>query len=376
MPDLETPAATVTESAPVVTTETPAPPAPLPELSSLTPEERQAWRDTGNLPKKQDSAPAKKTAVADSAPRKDGKAEPDSAPEKKDAAPDSAPDTQKPKQFIKTKEETDRRISQLLDEVKVLSKKLEYAEREKVQPKTEPKQEPAAETYKPLDEKEFFNKNPKATYEDFVRAAGKHEGIWAARQEIALENQRRAQAEAQKELSSKIEEAKARYPDFEDRVHPAIDSIMDDKQIPFPVKATLNDSPVFTDLMYVLSEPKALQDLVQTAKSNPTAALRKIFITEQLIQAELAKGKNDSTGKETSGEQKTEDRERGEDGKFVSKKEEKAPAEPITRAPRPPVEVGGRSSAPEDGEHAAVKSGDFRAAKAAFDRKYAADHKL
>lgn len=363
MPDLETPAAIVEQD---------SAPAALPELSSLTPAERQTWRETGNLPEKRDSAPAKKdNAVADSAP-------PEKETKPAANASDSATDPQQ-KPHLKTKEDTEKRIREFLDENKTLKERLAALEREKTQSARESRQEsqPAAEVYKPLDEKEFFKTNPKATYEDFVRAAGKHEGVWAARQEIAAENQRRAQAEAQKELSTKVAEAKTRYPDFDEKVAPAVGKIMDDQQIPYAVKSVINDSPVFTDLVYVLADPKALQDIIQTAKTNPGAALRKIFITEQLVQAELAKGKTATANKGDASEVDA-GRERGADGKFVASSEsrEKSSAEPITRAPRPPVEVGGRGSAPEDGAVAAVKADDYRSAAAAFTRDYAAKHKL
>jgi hypothetical protein len=367
MPELETPAETVVQD---------SAPAELPELSTLSPVERQTWRETGNMPKSRDSAPAKKDAAA-----------PDSAPEKKDKTADSASDsatdtTQKP--HLKTKEDSDRRWREMTDENKSLKQRLEALERDRTAAPRESKQESqtAAEVYKPLDEKEFFKTNPKATYEDFVRASGKHEGVWAARQEIAAENQRRAQDDARKQLTSKVEEARKIYgPEYDKRIAPASKALWDDPHIPLPIKAVISDSPIFEHLMFVIGEPAALADLIQTAKTNPAGALRKIVLTEQLVQAELAKrkaGKSDKTDEGKGGDGEGEgDRKRGEDGKFVSEKEpeKKASAAPITKAPKPVSEVGGRGTAPDDAEESAVKAGDMRAAKDAFNRRYIDRHK-
>src|SRR6266567_215046 len=207
-------------------------------------EQRAEWNKSGDVPKsaaKQDSAPADKKA-----------------------APDSAPDkSQKP--HLKTKEDTEKRFNELLETNKALQRRLESLERGGKTSETRDAQQasqPATEVYKPLDEKEFFAANAKATYEDFVRAAAKHEAKWEVRQELAADAQRRATAECQKELTTRVEEAKKRYPDFEERIQPAVKAITEDQQIPFAVKAVMNDSPVFVDLMYVLAEPAALKDLV------------------------------------------------------------------------------------------------------------------
>jgi hypothetical protein len=326
--------------------------------------QREHWNKTGEQPTKQDSAPAAKKdpAVADSAPR-----------EKKnpaDSASDSATDkSQQP--HLKTKEDTEKRFKEILDENKALQRRLESLERGKATTETrDGKQEsqPAPEVYKPLDEKEFFKGNPKPgeaghkTYEDFVRAAGRHEGEWAARQAIAQENQRRETAEAKKTLSTQIEEAKKRYPDFQQRIDPAITAIAQDPQIPHAVKETMNSSSVVADLMYVLAEPAALADLIQTAKTNPAAAIRKIVLTEQLVIAELAKANGgDKPGAGDKGGDKSGDgKTRDASGKFVSTDKKDEAAEPKPRAPKPPTEVGGRGTTQEDELVAASRANDFK----------------
>ena len=336
------------------------------DTSTWSSEQKQEWVRTGTVtpPKKADSATAKDskdTTKADSST-----AEKD----KKAAAPsDSATDKDKP--HLRTKEDTERRFQELLDRVRKAEERAEAAER-RTSEKRESKQEsqPAAEVYKPLDEKEYFQANPKATYEDFVRAAAKHEAKWEVKQEIAAERQRLQQEAAQKELNARVEEAKKRYPEYESRVKPAVKSIVEDQQVPFAVKAVLNDSPVFVDLVYVLSEPAALADLIQTAKTNPAAAIRKIVLTEQLVQAELAKT-SASDGKDKGGESSGEAK-RDDSGKFVAKEDSSKEKDMETKArakPKPPAEVGGRSSATEEADKAAARSGNFAAFEAEMNRK-------
>jgi hypothetical protein len=369
---MSTPASAVT----TVVDSAPAP-AALPELSSLTPEQRQTWRDTGDLPSSQDSAPApkeQKDAVADSAPQKDSQKPAVSA---SDSATDK--DTQKPHK--KPEDYGEKRFQELANENKSLKSRLEALERKPSDEKRENKQpsQAAVEEYKPLDEKKYFADNPKATYEDFVRAAAKHEAKWESRQEIekaiAGERQRIAQEAASKEFKVKVQDAEQRYGKEEaHKIFPAIDSIVSDPQIPLAVKAMLDASDVLVDLMYVLATDEAgVKGFTDLCKSNPAAAIRKLVTTEALVQEQLKGGSGKSPA------------ERGEDGKFkkaaaseADSEKAKKPGEsapPITAAPRPPVEVGGRSSAPEDGARAAVLANDWHAVKREFHRQYAADHK-
>lgn len=333
----------------------------VPELSSLTKEERSTWRETGKLPEAKSTADVKESV-------------PDSDPEDSPAvASDSATEQtqQKPKPHLKTKDDTEKRFKELTERLKKAEERAEAAERARQPERRESKQDsvPAPEAYKPLEESKYFADNPKATYEDFVRAAARHEAKWEAKQEIEKaimgERQRISQEAAAKELTTKMKEAKERYPDVQEKVVSATNSIMGDQQIPVAIKALLNDSDVLVDLMYVLNEE--LPQFIELAKTNPAAALRKIVTTESLVKEQLS-------GKTATKEIPA----RGEDGKFKPTSETVKPeatAEPISRAPRPPVEIGGRSSAAEDGALAAVKSGDFRTAKAEWDRRYAAEHK-
>src|ERR1039458_5817347 len=175
MPDLETPAAIQTDPAPVVTFVT----TELPALSTLTPEQRAEWRTSGEMPEKQDSAPAKDKAAPDSAPDKT----------KKPAvtASDSATDTTQQKPHLKTKEDTEQRFKDLTDRLKKAEDRAEAAERARTTPnKRDDKQvsQPVPEAYKRLDEKDYFAKNPKATYEDYIDAAVQHGAEYRSEQVV------------------------------------------------------------------------------------------------------------------------------------------------------------------------------------------------
>lgn len=372
--------------------------------SASTPEqtptkvEFNGWDDKGtpiriDSPKTSDSATDKKNQQdpthADSStastqePRKD-KTKPDSSTGKDktaDTASDSATDTEQ-KRRQRTSEDTERRITDLLDELKTVR-------RERDELKTKPSDtrdgkqasQPAAEAKLPslrefLDDYFVKPENKGKKYEDGVES-------WQAQRESAITKNLNAQVRQQianeaaaRDLSTRVEEIKTRYPDFEQRIQPAVKAITDDQSIPFPVKAVLNDSPVFVDLMYVLAEPKALADLIQTARTNPAAAIRKIVLTEQLIQTELAKGKPSADGADKTANG-GEGRQRDDSGKFTSSdsSEKTAASETKPRAPKPPSEVGGRGTATTSEEAAAAQANDFRALDAAMSRRFAAQHK-
>ena len=105
----------------------------------------------------------------------------------------------------------------------------------------------------------------------------------------------------------------------------------------------LNDSEVFTDLVYVLGTDPKLNELLADAKDpkTMTRAIRKLVALEAGVKAELAK--------QTNGAGKSE----GE-RKFT----------PLTKAGKPPAEAAGGTSSPEDdgSPEAAWKRKDLSAA--------------
>ncbi len=151
-------------------------------------------------------------------------------------------------------------------------------------------------------------------------------------------------------MKAKLAEAATRYGETaETTIRETSSTIFSDAKIQGVVKAMVNDSPVFVDLLYVLgSKPEDLADFVETAQKNPGAAIRKLVLVEKLVMEELAAKGGKSEG-ETA---------RGEDGKF------KAPEKKTTAAPPPPKEVSGTQAAsPDELETAyqhALKTGDAR----------------
>lgn len=101
----------------------------------------------------------------------------------------------------------------------------------------------------------------------------------------------------------------------------------------------LNDSEVFTDLLYVLGTDPKLSELLAEAKDPKTVtrAIRKLVALEAGVKAELSKPI-----------------------KEIAKKE---PEKKLTQAGKPPVEAAGGSSTPEDdgSSDAAMKRKDLSA---------------
>lgn len=361
--NFEEPAVTTVDSA--TTEEQQQPVFDAADPHSWSPAQRDDWNKTGNQPVKADSATAPQ--------KKDKTAAPDSAPDSKKtaSASDSATEDKSQKPHLKTKEDSEKRYQDLLDRAKKAEERAEAAERARTQPeKRDDKQvsQPVREEYKPLHDKKYFAENPGKTYEDFVRAAARHEAKWEAdiqvKQAIAAERQRFSQEAATRELTTKLEEAKQRYPDVQEKVVAATGTIFNDQQIPFAVKALLNESDVLVDLMYVLqADAGEFSQFLQLARTQPGAALRKIALTESLVKEQLRAGKSTTAA-------------RGDDGKFVKTDTEKdvtarkeAPAETKPRAPKPPSEVGGRGTAPEDALKEAAKAGKFGDFEAEMNRR-------
>lgn len=168
------------------------------------------------------------------------------------------------------------------------------------------------------------------------------------------ERRRLADEAANKEFAKKFDDVKKRYADADQVIRPAADAIFKDQAVPGVIKAVVNDSKVFLDLLYVLGgKPEDLKELVSLSKTSPGEALRKIIVTEDLVVKELAKATAEAT--ETA---------RGTDGKFAKE----TPAKE-TKAPKPPAEPGGHGAPPGDEAAGAVKAGDFRAFRDAQNRR-------
>ena len=307
------------------------------------------WRQTGELPS------------AESAPAREESAEGDE-PEGKHAP---APEAGKPKEpQAKLRGNAETRLQELLADLRqaglspaeLKTFKREHQRQEAAAPaKVEP---PKAEQPKPKADRPprpKFGERDNETWEQYQ--ARDTEWVESVA-DYAVQRYRAQQAEEtqQKELRQQVDAAKGRYgAEADAAIGQAIDSLVS-SDMPGVVKRLINDSPVLIDLAYVMgSKPEDLKSFLELAKSNPSAAIRRVVLMEKLVQEELVKGSTsgDSTG------------DRDETGKFTSRKE---PQKKTTAAPPPPVEVSGRGSAPPDEEAVAAKTGDFEAFRAARNR--------
>lgn len=182
------------------------------------------------------------------------------------------------------------------------------------------------------------------TQEDFDKAMDEYEQHRDALA-VARVRQEQAQTEAQKSMSEMLKQATAKHPDAEVKIKAATTDIMG--KAPLFVQSFVNDSEVLGDLLYTLADQTTLNNLLETAKTNPGKALRVLRDMELDIQKALKKPET----------------------KVEAKSEEKA-SEVRPRAPKPPSEVTGRSSATEDAATSAARDGNF----GAFDAEMAARH--
>lgn len=340
--DVQTPAA---ESSPAATEKQPA----MQEFVPGIPKDsaaRAEWLKTGKkpeAPKKQESAPAEESSDAEEEPS-DGESA---------AAPEAA-NTQEPKP---KRSNAESRIKELLAENKRLK---EEASRRQAEPPAKAAEsqpaKPAESDLKPPVRPKPEDFTGDDAWERYEEARDKwHEDVadFKAKQAVAEDRKARAEEASQKAMQSRVEEARKRYHDFDEKAGPAVRAIFEDKAIHPAVQQLVNASPVFTDLLYVIGGNEAdMADFLSSAKTNPVEAIRKTVLLEQLVMEEIKKGgKSDKDApKETEGETQ----ERDASGRF------KAPQTKISSAPRPTKEVSGRGAAPPDPEEAARQRGDFR----------------
>jgi len=303
-------------------------------------EAREEWRQTGKLPSSEESAPSKENS-----------APPDEDGEKAAPASEAGNQKDKPK-----RDDANTRIRSLNAENKQLKERLAALEKGKTDVKAEPS--PAPEKPKeqpkglqpPVKPKieEFTGEN---AWKDYEAARDQYlEDLADYKAESRLQKHLQAQREeaTQRELTAQIDAASERYgAEARGAIGMAADAVMA-ADIPAAVKAIINDSDVMIDLLYTAgSSPDELSAFVALAKSNPSAAIRKVVLLEGLVKQELAK-----VGKPAA--EPTAERDE-QTGKFVSQTPKKT-----TQAPAIGSEVSGRGSPPSDPTASAVKSGDFR----------------
>lgn len=186
----------------------------------------------------------------------------------------------------------------------------------------------------------------KGTPEEFDAAMDEYEKQRDA-EAMTRARQEQAQSEAQKAMNQVLEQAAARHPDAKEKIQSAAKEIFSSEKAPLFIKGFINDSEVIGELLYTLADQTTLNNLLETAKTNPGKALRVLRDMELDVQKALSKP----------------------EVKPEAKPEEKAP-EAKPRAPKPPSEVGGRGAATENADVAAARDGNFSAFEAEQRRKH------
>ena len=292
---------------------------------SWSSEQREEWNRTGDVPappKKdpQDSAPAssseKKTVTTE--------------PKGKSAAESGAAH----KQDKPGKPTADERIGELTGEIKRLQGQLEEVTRRKPEPK-------AAEPAKPVEPPK--RPNPftwTGTPEEFDKAMDAYD-IHIRQQAVRETQQTLQMQQTQRDMDQMLAKAAEKHPDAREKIAKTAFEL---GQAPIFVQAFIQDSTVLDEVLYTLSDPVTMKNLLDTAKVNPAKALRVLRDMERDIEQATAKPAANSPKEDT-------------------------PVTPKPRAPKPPSEVGGRGTIPEDELAAAAKAGDFRSFEAEQNRR-------
>lgn len=298
------------------------------EVEHFTDAERAAWLKDGTMPLLETDSP-KPDASAASIPDKKG----GSGPSKKEKSADEI------------KAEQDKNWRALESERDTLKTAREAAEKELEEWRTgkrKPEEKkPDAVAPKLLElparpkMKEFMDANGALDSDKYEAALDKYEA-----DKKAYENQqvRMQTAEAQKTQIIKEQTAalKAKYSEKADGIN--VQATMD--KLGATIKDApaffmfLNDSEVFTDLLYVLGTDPKLDELLAEAKDSKTVtrAVRKLVVLEAGVKAELAKQE-----------------------KAPKKDDEPQKKDNLTKAGKPPAEAKGGSDSPaDDGSSAAA----------------------
>jgi hypothetical protein len=291
------------------------------------------WDESGTPIVTKKPEPPKKEEPAASDPPKAAK------PEEKHAEPGAAKQEPKPK----AKPSAEERISQLTAERKAAEDRATDLDRrlKELEAKAAPKVE--SKPKEPLKRPNPFTW--KGTPEEYEAAMDQYEKQRDS-EAVTRTRQEQAQSETRKAMNEMLNQATAKHPDAKEKIIAATTEVMSEKT-PFYIKAFINDSEVLGELLYTLSDSTTLNNLLDTAKTNPGKALRVLRDMELDVQKALSKP----------------------EVKAEAKPEEKTP-ETKPRAPKPPSEVGGRGAATEDAATAAARDGNFSAFDAEQKRRY------
>jgi hypothetical protein len=303
---------------------------------------------------------------------------------------ESTPSSEKPaseagKQERKGRSNADSRLNELLNDIReagispaeLKSFKQNY---QKVQAQAQPqeqKQQPQAtteKTEKPAAAERNEPQPPKRPrLDDWTGTMGEYEAAMDAYfnelydyRDAAREQKQREKAAAAS-MAEKMQDANTRYGES---AVPTISStaraIAGDQAIHPSVKSIIDQSPVMVDLLFTMgSDQQAFTDLIELARTDPGAAIRKVVVMEQLVEKELKGSKVAAQEAGPAGPS------RSEDGKFKAAESEAPPIpeKKPSRAPAPPAEVSGRGTTPADPQQQAIKTSDFAAFRAAGNRR-------
>lgn len=280
------------------------------------------YRKTGvkpEAPKPAESAPAQEYSESDDTA--DVVVADESA-----AASEAAHQEQKPKRNAET------RIRELVAQKNRLEAQLEEARRPKETTKTAesspaekaPEQPKQGAAPKKPDAKDFDK------YDDYEAAKDKYfEDLadYRASEAVKKADLERQQREVLRSFEQKLADARKLHADYDEVAKPVIEELVK-PEIHQAVKTMLDASPVMTELYYAIGASDKKQDFLDTAKSDPIAAIRKLVLLEQLVM---------NAGKETSAD---------------------APAKTTPKPPPPPPEVSGKGTPPGDEYEDARKAAD------------------
>jgi hypothetical protein len=291
------------------------------EVEDFTPEQRTTWLKTGDMPAKE---PPKKDESASSKP----------AGETIGKKAESGTVEEKP---------ADKRIKQLLAERKAdraqmakLEKDLEEVRTKGAKPAEEKKSAEPAKTEAPKRPRMVeYLKDGVLDSEKYETAMDKYDTDkeeFRERENYA----RNSTAEQARLINQWTSDLKQKYSEKADGidVKATMDKLLPTIKDAPGFAAFLNDSEVFTDLLFIFATDPKLDELIALAKTNPTKAARHVVALELGIKNQLAKNEK------------------------AEGSEEKPPEKKITRAGAPPSEVGGRSSVSGDEADAALRRGD------------------
>lgn len=288
------------------------------DFPDITPEQKQHWRLTGELPAKSDAPPASKEPAASP------------AGEKK-AAPASQPDTQRSKP-----KNAESRIRDLVAENKRLTEQL-AAKPQPAQSVTQTSQPAAPKTEaKPTDDPEpqRAHKPDGSKWENWdeyaaaVRAWDRREAVRAVQAETAKSEQVRKAQEQYNQVAQTWTEKR--------------DAFLQEKGVTLEdydrdTTAALNGKVNQATALYLLASEQG-PALTYHLAQNPKLVAELVTLGPAAVAVKLARLE-------------------------VSLSKPSEPPSPVrtSRMPKPATDIGARNTAPADEEMAAVASGDFRA---------------